>query len=40
MSRVPLGAGIRLYHVVAALPILLLVPLDYLWFRMLGRIGG
>lgn len=37
LGRVPVGAATRLCLLLAALTFAVLVPLDYLWFRALGR---
>ena len=39
MGRVPVRDGLRLCLVLAALTLLGLAPLDYLWFRWLGWLG-
>jgi hypothetical protein len=36
MGRVPAGAAIRLSLLLAAITYIALVPLDYLWFALLG----
>ncbi len=36
LGKVPLRHALRLCLVLAALTFVLLVPLDYLWFSMLG----
>ncbi len=38
MGRVPAAAAVRLCLALAALTFLVLVPLDYLWFRLLGML--
>ncbi len=38
MGRVPARDGARLCLAVAAVTFAVLVPLDYLWFRLLGRL--
>ncbi len=38
MGKVPAREGLKLCLLLAALSFALLVPLDYLWFRLLGWI--
>ena len=40
MGQVPARSGLALSLVTALLSFALLVPLDYLWFRLLGMLGS